>query len=198
MEAAEMETKKNVVDTCLKDIHPQMVKLLAAQKLAENPRMTNLIAVPPLPTAQEKRPSMRPAQRSTRLTPILTLVHLNDGQIIELQQRSIDIGIGANNTLDLGKLGSCERASAHHATIFHDQISARWELLNYGEFGTLVNGVMYGCDVSHFDGTSKPDDETLRHFKEVVDQRKKTLLEQRTQQGNRENLQAILKRVSSN
>lgn len=179
LQAIDLKSREDILDSCLKDIHPQMVKLMAAQKLAENPSMFNLISVQsalipklplvPPPTQNETTEPPKP----TRLTPSLILVHLNAGKIMEFQRRSIDVGLGGSYSLDLSKLGSCERVSTRHATIYYDQIRSRWELLNYGEYGTLVNGVVYGCDISHYANINKPEDETLRHFKQVVDQRKK-------------------------
>ncbi|KPI95979.1 PHD finger protein 12 [Papilio xuthus] len=42
----------------------------------------------------------------------------------------------------------CRHASAQHALIFCDEVTGHFELINYSEFGSRVNGVLYTCDWS--------------------------------------------------
>lgn len=70
----------------------------------------------------------------------------NLNQSVFMRYRSFEIGIGANNHLDLSRFGSCAYTSPKHAVIFFDEITKQYELLNYSEFGTEVNGQIYSCD----------------------------------------------------
>lgn len=63
-----------------------------------------------------------------------------------MRYRSFAIGYGAENDLDLSKFGSCAYASSKHAIIFFDDVTKQFELLNYSEFGTEVNGQLFCCD----------------------------------------------------
>jgi len=208
----DLKFKEDVVDDYLKEINTDLVKLLAAQKLAENPKMFKRSTQPPVPnlpavpeeqiarepsTATKRKQSSGATESSApkrlRLTPTITFVYLNDGKILEFQRRSLEVGTGGNVNLDLSKLGSCVGVSKRHASIYYEQVTGRWELLNYGEGGTVVNGVLYGCDTSHYAAMSKPQDETMRHFKEIVDRRKRTVIAQRNPN---ENLSSILAKVS--
>lgn len=70
----------------------------------------------------------------------------NLNQSVFMRYRSFEIGIGANNHLDLSRFGSCAYISPKHAVIFFDEITKQYELLNYSEFGTDVNGQIFSCD----------------------------------------------------
>lgn len=67
---------------------------------------------------------------------------------IYMRYRSVSIGSGQGNDVQLSKYGSCRFVSDKHATIFYDEITKMFELLNYSEFGTMVNGQLYTCDFS--------------------------------------------------
>lgn len=63
-----------------------------------------------------------------------------------MRYRSFAIGYGAENDLDLSSFGSCAYASPKHAVVFYDDVTKQFELLNYSEFGTEVNGQLFSCD----------------------------------------------------
>jgi hypothetical protein len=69
-------------------------------------------------------------------------------QSVFMRYRSFDIGIGADNHLDLSRFGICANISSKHAVIFFDDVTKQFEMLNYSEFGTEVNGQLYACDFS--------------------------------------------------
>ncbi|XP_072934769.1 uncharacterized protein [Epargyreus clarus] len=63
--------------------------------------------------------------------------------------------VAVRNSLRVGTRGcdltldpSCRRVSDTHALIFCDQVTQHYELINYSEWGTGVNGTLYACDVS--------------------------------------------------
>lgn len=63
-----------------------------------------------------------------------------------MRYRSFTIGFGAENDLDLSRFGCCAFVSSKHATIFYDDVTRQFELLNYSEFGSEVNGQLFSCD----------------------------------------------------
>lgn len=76
---------------------------------------------------------------------------------IYMRYRSISIGTGQGNDVQLAKYGTCCFVSDKHATIFYDEITKMFELLNYSEFGTVVNGQLFTCDFSDRMVEAKPE-----------------------------------------
>lgn len=66
---------------------------------------------------------------------------INDS--IFMRYRSFTIGIGGNSNLDLSQFGKCRNVSAKQATIFYDDMTGLFELINYSEFGSQVDGMLY-------------------------------------------------------
>ncbi|XP_049535294.1 PHD finger protein 12 [Anopheles darlingi] len=73
-------------------------------------------------------------------------VDANDA--ICMSYRSFTIGSGPGNDVTLAKYGDCCCTSSRHAIIFYDEVTQMFELINYSEYGTEVNGQLYGCDFS--------------------------------------------------
>lgn len=65
---------------------------------------------------------------------------------VRMRYRSLAIGYGAENDLDLSRFGACAFVSPKHAVIFYDEVTKQFEMLNYSEFGTEVNGQLFCCD----------------------------------------------------
>ncbi|XP_053670092.1 PHD finger protein 12 [Anopheles nili] len=63
-----------------------------------------------------------------------------------MSYRCLTIGSGPGNDLTLVKYGDCASTSSRHAIIFYDEVTRMFELINYSEFGTEVNGHLYACD----------------------------------------------------
>uniref|UniRef100_A0A182W077 PHD finger protein 12 n=1 Tax=Anopheles minimus TaxID=112268 RepID=A0A182W077_9DIPT len=63
-----------------------------------------------------------------------------------MSYRSFTIGSGPGNDVTLAKYGDCCCTSSRHAIIFYDEVTQMFELINYSEFGTEVNGHLYACD----------------------------------------------------
>ncbi|CAO1391253.1 unnamed protein product [Diamesa hyperborea] len=80
-----------------------------------------------------------------------------------MRYRSFKIGYGAANELDLSRFGCCAFVSAKHAVIFYDEITKQFELLNYSDFGTEVNGQLFSCD---FTEHSQPCESPIAQVKE--------------------------------
>ncbi|XP_055540267.1 PHD finger protein 12 [Wyeomyia smithii] len=67
-----------------------------------------------------------------------------------MRYRSLSVGSGQGNDVQLTKYGNCQYISDKHATIFYDEVTRMYELLNYSEFGTVVNGQHYTCDFTNY------------------------------------------------
>ncbi|VDP00476.1 unnamed protein product [Schistosoma margrebowiei] len=53
----------------------------------------------------------------------------------------------ANYNLSSLNNQKCSFISPHHATIFYDDWTQHYELINYSEYGTCVDGIIYGNDI---------------------------------------------------
>uniref|UniRef100_A0A1Q3F1W2 PHD finger protein 12 n=1 Tax=Culex tarsalis TaxID=7177 RepID=A0A1Q3F1W2_CULTA len=65
---------------------------------------------------------------------------------VYMRYRSFSVGSGQGNDLQLSQYGSCQFTSEKHATIFYDEVTKMFELLNYSEHGSTVNGQLFSCD----------------------------------------------------
>ena len=63
-----------------------------------------------------------------------------------MQYRSLSIGTGHGVGLDLDKYGHCNFLSTKHATMFYDELSGQYELINYSQYGTVVDECLYSLD----------------------------------------------------
>ena len=58
------------------------------------------------------------------------------------------IGLGSSVDLDLSEYGKCHYISTKHATLFFDQFTRVYELMNYSEHGTVVDNLIYSSDLT--------------------------------------------------
>ncbi|XP_038217535.1 PHD finger protein 12 [Zerene cesonia] len=70
------------------------------------------------------------------------------GDTIPMRLSSLTIGTHGECGLQLDP--TCQHVSGRHAVIFRDEVTNHFELINYSEWGSCVNGVMYACDLSHY------------------------------------------------
>lgn len=70
-----------------------------------------------------------------------------------MRYRKLTIGTGPGNDLQLINNSHCTHISNKHAVIFFDDATNNFELLNYSEFGTEVNGQLYSCDFTEHEPT---------------------------------------------
>ncbi|XP_060534173.1 PHD finger protein 12 [Cylas formicarius] len=68
-------------------------------------------------------------------------------EAVAMRYRVINVGKGSANEVDLEKFGYCSYIVAKHATIFFDEYSKSYELINYSPHGTYVNNVLYSNNV---------------------------------------------------
>ncbi|XP_058059951.1 PHD finger protein 12 [Anopheles bellator] len=106
------------------------------------------------------RVGKRAQHRQIRVRAALSWIDLEDDGYFSFEKvdaneafcmsyRSFTIGSGTGNDVTLAKYGECCCTSSRHAIIFYDEVTQLFELINYSEFGTEVNGHLYGCDFSH-------------------------------------------------
>lgn len=106
--------------------------------------------------AGENDPPQQPPSRDNLvraravLTPLNFLIDNNawfkDAAIndsIFMRYRNFTIGSGSNSHLNLSQFGKCRNISPKHATIFFDDATGLFELLNYSEHGSQVDGMLY-------------------------------------------------------
>lgn len=97
-----------------------------------------------------------------------------------MRYRSLNIGYGDSNVgvdVNLSLIGYCRRISPKHATIFYDDFTKTYELINYSEHGTEVNGQLYSCDFTERDPTpakklKNEDIELQRKVQAILDKRR--------------------------
>ncbi|XP_044738088.1 PHD finger protein 12 [Chrysoperla carnea] len=87
-------------------------------------------------------------------------------QATAMRYRSLSIGRGPANHVDIDRYGKCNFVSAKHAVIFYDEAAQKYELINYSEHGTSVNNVLYTCDFS----TKRTKQQSL--IADIVEKRK--------------------------
>merc|ERR1719273_341694 len=65
-----------------------------------------------------------------------------------LNFRTFKVGQGCSVDLDLASYGHCQYVSPFHASIFFDQYTRIFELINYSEYGSVVDNNIYCGDMS--------------------------------------------------
>lgn len=108
-----------------------------------------------------------------------------------MRNRSLTIGTGLGSDLQFQSLPKCSRLSSRHAAIYYDevnqlgfskhftliyvsvsiiilQVTKVYELLNYSEFGTEINGQLYSCDFTEYPELSEHRIEDVNGFYENI------------------------------
>ncbi|XP_067637495.1 PHD finger protein 12 [Eurosta solidaginis] len=95
-----------------------------------------------------------------------------------MRYRNMHIGTGQTAMdVNLSLIGNCCRVSPKHATIFYDDFTKTYELMNYSEYGTEVNGQLYSCDFTDHGPTPakklKSEDIALqKRVQDILDKRR--------------------------
>lgn len=97
-----------------------------------------------------------------------------------MRYRSFNVGYGDFNAgvdVNLFLIGYCRRISPKHATIFYDDFTKTYELINYSEHGTEVNGQLYSCDFTEREPTpakrlKNEDIELQKKVQAILDKRR--------------------------
>ncbi|XP_068623672.1 PHD finger protein 12 [Battus philenor] len=117
---------------------------------ADRERIARLVwGSPPAAAQPSPRVSLQPAVpvRAT-LCPVKPDRHGGEAAIgtpIAMRLSSATVG---THGCDVPLPPRCRRAAQHHAVIFCDEVTGHFELINYSEWGSRVNGVLYTCDAS--------------------------------------------------
>ncbi|XP_063368813.1 PHD finger protein 12 [Cydia amplana] len=135
------------VDYQLKKLDQSLIKLLAWQKLQQLPKIVLILKLAIFP------------YRSG----------LGDGLGRPIPMRLSRLTFGADSSCDVVlDPTQCRYVSRLHATIFYDEVTRHFELINYSEWGSRVDGVLYTMDVSEREAPVV-DDEAEARAKAVRD-----------------------------
>jgi len=77
----------------------------------------------------------------------LTPLHSRKSPIL-MSYRTLNVGSDSSCGLNLSQYGHCNYISNKHASIFYDELSDCYELLNYSHHGTMVDEVLYSLDTA--------------------------------------------------
>ena len=75
------------------------------------------------------------------------LIHLHSRNVIYLRKHVIWFGSSSFNDICLENFNlshPCQRINERHACLYYDQKRNSFELLNYSQYGTIVNDIRYG------------------------------------------------------
>lgn len=95
------------------------------------------------------------------------------GQAVSMPYRTLSLGTGADMDVQLTQFGHCNFISSKHAVIFYDEMTRHFELLNYSEFGTTVDNVLYSCDFSDKPATVAQPTPVVAAVREIIAKSKK-------------------------
>nr|XP_032823829.1 PHD finger protein 12 isoform X2 [Petromyzon marinus] len=137
----------------------------------------------PAPTARIAAPEAEaagPALTEVRARAVLSSVD-GRGEPVRMRYRALYIGTGADMDLCLTKFGHCNYVSGKHACIFFDESTSQYELLNYSEHGTRVDGALYGCSLLEPRGPpTLPPSPLVARVRSIIRNNKKPTSEIRT------------------
>ncbi|XP_013380384.1 PHD finger protein 12 isoform X2 [Lingula anatina] len=95
------------------------------------------------------------------------------GQPAPMPYRTLTVGTGADMDVGLSQYGHCNFISPRHASIFYDETTRHFELLNYSEHGTTVDNVLYSCDFSEKPSSTPQPTKVVKEVREVISKSKK-------------------------
>ncbi|OQR80181.1 PHD finger protein 12-like [Tropilaelaps mercedesae] len=94
----------------------------------------------------------------------------SSGPQLCITENHVTIGKCNSADINLEYYGDCKYASTRHAVIFYDEVTEYFELVNYSEYGTHVDGVLYNHDVQHI---LKENQSVTDSIKALVKEKKK-------------------------
>jgi pSer/pThr/pTyr-binding forkhead associated (FHA) protein len=93
------------------------------------------------------------------------LIHLHSRDVIYIRKHVIWFGSSPLNDICLSNFNhshSCPHITERHACLYYDRKRNLFELLNYSEYGTIVNELRYGLgSLTDDDQCNKQENETL-------------------------------------
>lgn len=91
---------------------------------------------------------------------------------VQMRYRKLTVGTQASSDLVLGKFSRCSQQSDKHAIIFYDDATRTFELLNYSEHGTEVNGQMFANNCLPREPAPKEEVGVLEIVTEIIDRKR--------------------------
>jgi pSer/pThr/pTyr-binding forkhead associated (FHA) protein len=90
------------------------------------------------------------------------LIHKRSSHVIYIRKQVIWLGSSKSNDIclkDFNHQQTCQYITERHACLYYDRKRNLFELLNYSEYGTIVNGLRYGLGNLSDDESDDDDDE---------------------------------------
>ncbi|CAG0888135.1 unnamed protein product [Darwinula stevensoni] len=130
----------------LENLSSDLVQTLAMQRL--NQLLKKVEEKPNLDSGRTSCPQPESTTVSLRARALLIPICTTYLPPTVMSYRHFLVGNNPECDLYLGQYGHCNYVSERHASIFYDRTSSLYELVNYSEFGTKVNDVLYNSGVS--------------------------------------------------
>lgn len=103
------------------------------------------------------------------------LIHLRSKHVIYLHKQVIWFGLSPSTDICLTQFNAdqtCRYVSDRHACLYYDRSNNQFELLNYSEYGTIVNGLRYGLGNLSDDDDDDDDGENGDENNQDLNQRR--------------------------
>ena len=134
-------------DPTLSQLDDRLVRILAFQRLQQLvDKKGQHIPKISKPGITEKKSYLQITETNEAIAVFSPLN--GQGPACLMRHKSFSAGQGADMDLCLANYGFCNYVSGKHATVFYDEETHQFELLNYSEHGTIVDNVLYSCDFS--------------------------------------------------
>ncbi|CAH8527518.1 unnamed protein product [Schistosoma margrebowiei] len=156
-------TDNNSIPSKLARLDPQLLYTLAAQRIydllginSENSIFPNEDNIEQNSCKRKKDTSktLNIPESCIRARAVLTPCDGTNGYETRMHYRQLTVGTSPDCHLCLANFNlsslnnqKCSFISPHHATIFYDDWTQHYELINYSEYGTRVDGIIYGNDI---------------------------------------------------
>jgi len=146
---SECEMDYDITDEISVEAQEQIAKYLATKQGQHikklEPKIRDFLAAKKLNDIFNKDPEK---DLNIKARAVLIPLDMKKRSSCPLTFRTFKIGQGSAVDLDLSSYGYCKCVSKFHASIFFDQYSRIFELINYSEHGTIVDNNIYCGDVS--------------------------------------------------
>ncbi|KAH9586049.1 PHD finger protein 12 [Schistosoma haematobium] len=156
-------TDNNSIPSKLARLDPQLLYTLAAQRIYDLLGIDNENSIFPnednikqnsCKTKKDTSKTLNIPESCIRARAVLTPCDGTNGYETRMHYRQLTVGTSpdchlclANYNLSSLNNQKCSFISPHHATIFYDDWTQHYELINYSEYGTRVDGIIYGNDI---------------------------------------------------
>ena len=91
------------------------------------------------------------------------LIDRHSEEVIYIRKHVVWFGSSSLSDICLNHLPVCRHVTERHACLYYDRKQNSFELLNYSEYGTIVNGLRYGLGMA----SSNDNDDDGRTFENL-------------------------------